>query len=99
LAVAVGRLQFSVFSIPPCDEMLKLVQHDAFVISIKLPLPTFTRCLSQMFPRRLYRVLVARIVISSAVEKSHLERTSPKALTPNPSPAREGSLIPTPIKS
>ena len=33
----------------------------------------------------LYRVLVARIVISSAVEKSHLVRTSLKAIIPNPS--------------
>jgi len=79
--------------------MLKLVQHDAFVISIKLPLPTFPRCLFQMFPRCLYRVLGARIVISSAVEKSHLERTASKALIPSPSPAREGSLIPLPLKN
>ena len=33
----------------------------------------------------LYRVLVVRIVISSAVEKSHLKRTASKALIPSPS--------------
>ncbi|MEO2078961.1 MAG: hypothetical protein ABGW88_18140 [Leeuwenhoekiella sp.] len=42
---------------------------------------------------------MSAFVISSVVEKSHLVRTSSKALIPSPSPAGEGSLIPTSIKA